>query len=71
MDRTLIVKHSKDRHGSPLATVYGLPGDGADFSPTQLRNLARALDAIADEIESGPLHNGTYVYDIAAIGAKP
>ena len=52
MNRTLIVKHTKDRHGAPLACVHNLPGDGAEFSAEQLRCLARALSVIADETES-------------------
>lgn len=51
MDRTLIVKHTKDRHGAPLAVVHNLPGDGAEFSAEQLRSLARALSVIADETD--------------------
>lgn len=52
MNRTLIVKHTKDRHGAPLACVHNLPGDGAEFSAEQLRRLTRALSVIADETES-------------------
>ena len=51
MNRTLIVKHTKDRHGAPLACVHNLPGDGADLSPAQLRRLAATLLIIADETE--------------------
>lgn len=49
MNRTLIVKHTKDRHGAPLACVHNLPGDGAEFSAAQLRRLAVTLLIIADE----------------------
>ena len=48
---TLIVKHTRDRHGVPLACVHNLPGDGADLSPAQLRRLAATLLIIADETE--------------------
>lgn len=48
---TLIVKHTRDRHGRPLAIVYNLPGDGAEFSAAQLRRLAATLMIIADETE--------------------
>ena len=51
MNRTLIVKHTKDRHGAPLACVHNLPGDGAEMSPAQLRRLASTLLIIADETE--------------------
>ena len=48
---TLIVKHTKDRHGAPLACVHNLPGDGAEFSAAQLRRLAATLLIIADETD--------------------
>ena len=51
MDRTLIVKHTKDRHGAPLAVLHNLPGDGAEFSAAQLRRLAATLMIIAYETE--------------------
>lgn len=51
MNRTLIVKHTKDRHGAPLACVHNLPGDGAEMSPAQLRRLADTLLIIADETD--------------------
>jgi len=49
---TLIVKHTRDRHGAPLACVHNLPGDGADLSPAQLRRLAATLLIIADETDT-------------------
>lgn len=71
MNRTLIVKHTRDRHGRPLATVYNLPGDGAELSPAQLRRLARGLQAIADECDRGAglLLNMAVTYDLERIGA--
>lgn len=48
---TLIVKHTRDRHGAPLACVHNLPGDGAELSAAQLRRLAATLLIIADETE--------------------
>lgn len=51
MDRTLIVKHTKDRHGAPLAVLHNLPGDGAEVSAAQLRRLAATLLIIADETD--------------------
>lgn len=53
MDRTLIVKHTKDRHGVPLACVHNLPGDGAEFSAAQLRQIAVTLNTIADDCDQG------------------
>lgn len=71
MNRTLIVKHTKDRHGAPLAVVHNLPGDGAEMSPAQLRRLARGLEAIADECDRGAglLLNVAVTYDLERIGA--
>lgn len=71
MNRTLIVKHTKDRHGAPLAVVHNLPGDDAEMSPAQLRRLARGLEAIADECDRGAglLLNVAVTYDLERIGA--
>lgn len=71
MNRTLIVKHTKDRHGEPLAVVHNLPGDGAEMSPAQLRRLARGLEAIADECDRGAglLLNMAVTYDLERVGA--
>lgn len=68
MNRTLIVKHTKDRHGAPLAVVHNLPGE---MSPAQLRRLARGLEAIADECDRGAglLLNVAVTYDLERIGA--
>ena len=68
---TLIVKHTKDRHGAPLACVHNLPGDGAELSPAQLRRLARGLQAIAEECDRGAglLLNMAVTYDLERIGA--
>lgn len=70
MNRTLIVKHTKDRHGAPLAVVHNLPGEGAELSPAQLRRLARGLEAIADECDRGAglLLNVAVMYDLERIG---
>lgn len=71
MNRSLIVKHTKDRYGAPLACVHNLPGDGAELSPAQLRRLARGLQAIADECNRGtgqPL-SVVVTYDLERIGA--
>lgn len=71
MNRSLIVKHTKDRHGAPLACVHNLPGEGAELSPAQLRRLARGLQAIADECDRGtgrPL-SVVVTYDLERIGA--
>ncbi len=69
MDRTLIVKHTKDRKGRPLACVHGLPGDGADLSAPQLRLIASALNTIADECDCGAglAYAETATYDMAAL----
>lgn len=53
MNRTLIVKHTRDRHGNPLAVVKNMPGDDAEFSAAQLRKLAAALVQIAEVCDKG------------------
>jgi hypothetical protein len=45
--------------GKPLAVVSGLPGDGAELRPQQMRALAQALASAADETERRKLtHRG-------------
>ena len=53
MNRTISVKHSADRHHRPLATVFGLPAEGADLNSLQLRRLAATLEKIADVCDQG------------------
>lgn len=53
MTRTLIVKHTADRYGRPLAVLENLPGEGAEMNGTQLRQLAAALLDAAGECECG------------------
>jgi len=53
MNPTLIVKHTRDRHGNPLAVVKNMPGDDAEFSAAQLRKLAAALVQIAEVCDEG------------------
>ncbi len=67
MDRVLTVKHTADRRGRPLACIQSLPGDGAEFSAAQLRKLAHAFNAIADECEQGTglVYPETMHYDLA------
>lgn len=42
-------KHRLSYLGQPLAIVQGLPGDGAELFPEDLRALAHALLQIADD----------------------
>ena len=64
MNRTISVKHTADRHHRPLATVFGLPGEGADLNALQLRRLASVLETIADVCDQGAglayAENATY-----------
>lgn len=53
MNRTISVKHTKDRHGRPLAVIDGLPGEGAELDAAQLRLLAEALEHIAVTCDQG------------------
>lgn len=73
MTRTLIVKHTVDRFGKPLAVVHNLPGEGAEFSSGQLRQLARALETIADECAQGAglAYPETALYDLEAESENP
>lgn len=47
MDRNIVVKHTIDRHGNPLAIIQNMPGEGAEFSSAQLRRFAHGLLEIA------------------------
>ncbi len=49
MDKVLKVSHSQTRDGRPLATIRNFPGLDADLYPEQLRAMAAALLAAADD----------------------
>lgn len=72
MNRTLIVKHTADRKGRPLACVHGLPGDGADLSAPQLRLIAITLNTIADECDCGAglAYAETATYEMTALAQQ-
>ena len=48
----LEVRHTRCRHKKPLADVTGLPGDGAELRPAQLRAYANLLLEAADDLEA-------------------
>ena len=48
----LEVRHTCCRHKKPLADVTGLPGDGAELRPAQLRAYANLLLEAADDLEA-------------------
>ena len=54
MVATLHAQLTRCRHEQPLAVVDGLPGDGAELRPEQLRQMAAALLAIAADAEGLP-----------------
>ena len=55
---TIRATMSQCRHAQPLVTV-GLPGPGADLTPTELRPLAAALLSMADDAQARRLtHRG-------------
>lgn len=49
--KLLTVKMTRAFDGGPLAVVDGLPGQGAELRPQQLRALAQALVLAADDAE--------------------
>lgn len=55
MNRTLDASLTRTFDGKPLAIVDGLPGGGAEMTPTQLRALAAALVRIAEDAEARPM----------------
>lgn len=63
--KPLHVKLGADRHGAALVTVEGLPGDGAELRPHELRDLAAALVRIASDAERRKLtHRGRRLPDL-------
>ena len=52
MNDRLYVTHCVGYDLRPLATVDGLPGGSADLRPAQMRALADALNAAADDCEA-------------------
>jgi hypothetical protein len=57
--RSLQVKFTRAYDGGPLAVVDGLPGDGAELRPRQIRALAAALVCLASDIEARKMtHRG-------------
>lgn len=55
MGKQLHVTMTRTHDSKPLATVHNLPGEGADLTPAQMRALATALLAAADECEARPM----------------
>ncbi|WP_319410130.1 hypothetical protein [uncultured Desulfosarcina sp.] len=51
--KVLNVRHARTAGNRPLAIV-DLPGSGAEMTPAQMRELARALLDAADECASRP-----------------
>lgn len=51
----LEVLHTQTYDRRPLATLRNLPGNDADMTPAQMRALATALLAAADECEARPM----------------
>lgn len=47
----LSVRMTTAYDGGPLAVIDGLPGDGAELRPQQLRALAQALVGAASDLE--------------------
>jgi hypothetical protein len=57
--RSLQVKFTRAYDGTPLAEVHGLPGDGGELRPRQVRALAGTLVRIAGDLDAGKMtHRG-------------
>lgn len=55
----LNVKLTRAYDGGPLAVIDGMPGDGAELRPQQIRQLALMLSQVADACERRKLtHRG-------------
>lgn len=55
MLKELEVLHTQTYDRRPLATLRNLPGNDADMTPAQMRELAAALLTAADECEQRPM----------------
>ena len=55
--KPLQVKHTVTYKGAPLACIDQMPGNDAELTPAQLRQLAATLIQVADECEI--LHDTT------------
>lgn len=60
MNTTLRVVLCQTHDQKPLASIDGLPGDGAELTPAQLRDLAATLVRIANDAEARPMRPRTY-----------
>ena len=60
MDTKLTAVLCQARDGKPLITINGLPSDGADLRPEQLRSLAATMLRIADDAEAQPMGRKAY-----------
>lgn len=71
--RSIVCKLTRCRHNRPLVDVSGLPGDGAELRPAELRALAAALQRAADECEAaGPLALASRrEYPLQQVGSEP
>lgn len=54
MTNTLHATLTRTASGAPLVSLDGLPSDGADLTPVQLRALAATLERIAVDAEARP-----------------
>lgn len=55
----ILLGQTDDRN--PLVTVGNFPGMDAEMTPMELRSLATALNAAADECESRPMDKRRYM----------
>jgi len=55
MEQVLDVVITQTFDGRPLATVRNFPGGDADLTPAEMRRLAAALAAAAEECERQPM----------------
>ena len=70
MTAVLRVRLGRARDGGPLATVEGLPGDGAALRPHELRDLAALLVRIAADAEQRKtMHRGRPLPDVRRVYA--
>lgn len=60
MQRVLIAEHFHNTKDKPFVFIDGFPGRGATMTPTELRQIARQLNTIANDAEQGMRGQATY-----------
>ncbi len=75
MDKVIRMTMCQTFDRRPLAIVHNLPGGDAEMYPAEMRALAAALLAAADECEARPMDRRRFLlaersYDLTQVGKQ-